>query len=118
MTRLVKITAATLCAAWTMGCSSGSPPRNQLTASKSAVAAAEAVQNDKNPQAALYLKLAREGVQRSEELIDDEEYAEAERTLERAEADAELAQVMATSAAARAEAKQAMDDVDDLRTRM
>ena len=107
--------AALLCAALT-GCGGMPPPNDQVAASQAAIRAATEVGGAQEPQAALHLKLAREQMDRAKMLIEDGDNETAQRVLERAEADAELARVLAKKSAAQAAAEEARTKVTKLKS--
>jgi hypothetical protein len=92
---------------------SNSPPL-QTDSSTSAIRAAEAVGATDVPRAALHLQLAREGVDRANALAQAGKKDEAESQLLRAEADAELAILLAQEQDERTAATQAMARVRQL----
>jgi hypothetical protein len=98
-----------------MGCSSVPAPAQQLTQSKSAISAAEAVGSENVPKAALHLKMARDQIATAERLIAEENMEEADLVLKRAEADAELAVAYSREAGMRAQAMAAKKKVEQLR---
>lgn len=87
-------------------------PETAKTAS--AIAAADVVTTDDTPQAALHLKLARDQLKKSKELIEDDELDKAQLMLERAKADAELALLLARQREAQKNAEEARRQVDAL----
>jgi hypothetical protein len=90
-----------------LACGASMMPSQKLSESKAAMSAAEAVNADRYPQAALHLKLARDQAQIAERLIAEEEYEQAERLLERAKADADLAFLHARAKDIEADAREA-----------
>src|SRR5262245_52783791 len=96
-------------------CGGASPPTHQLTASNSAIRAAEELGAQNVPKAALHLKMARDHLKNAEALIAEEEYDAASLVLKRAEADADLALAYAREAQARARAEEAMRKVQELK---
>jgi hypothetical protein len=94
------------------GCST-TPLRTE--ASTSGISAAEAVGAADVPQAALYLQLAKEGLERARSLAAKNDHEEAASMLLRAEADAELAVMLSHEDAEKAEALAAIERVRKLR---
>lgn len=68
-----------------------------------------------NPKAALHLKYARDQVAEAKKLIEEEEFEKAEALLNRAAADGELALALARVENARADAQEALDEVEALK---
>ncbi len=97
-------------------CASAPPPAAQLTQSKSALSAAEAVGASGIPRAALHLKMSKDQIETAEALIADGEMNQAELVLKRAEADAELALFLARDDSTRAQAVAAKKKLEKLRT--
>jgi multidrug efflux pump subunit AcrA (membrane-fusion protein) len=96
-------------------CGSGYPePRDQLTASESALRAAEVSGAQTSPQSALHLKRAREQIESGKALIKDGENERAEWVLRRARADADLALALATEEAQRKKAAEAREELEKL----
>lgn len=99
-------------AALATGCASAPLQTQQST---SAIRAAEEVGAEGVPQASLHLQLAREGLAKAQDLSKQGEKARAESMLRRSEADAELAVALAHGEVQRQEAKEAMEEVRELR---
>lgn len=95
-------------------CGSSAVPPAKITEARSAISAASAVGAEGQPNAALHLKLARDQVAQAEQLIKNGDNAEASLVLERAQKDAELALVLTREAKVRAEAQQALEQVQQL----
>jgi hypothetical protein len=99
------------------GCGGSMPvPQSQLTQSKASIRAAEEVGAPRVPQAALHLKMAQDQVAQAEKLIADDDNEEATLVLARAEADAELALELAREASLKAQAQEALNKVDKLKS--
>lgn len=96
-------------------CGGAALPQEKLTAAKAAVRAAEVGGAADNPKAALHLKYARDNIAAASSLIEEEENELAAALLDRAEVDAELALELARVQAARDEAEQARQEVEELR---
>lgn len=94
----------------------GSAPRPtaQHTEATAAIRAADEVGAKGEPKAALYLKMAQDGIANAEILLENEENGKARRVLERARSDAELALVLTRSANKRKEADDALRRVEKL----
>ena len=69
------------------------------------------------PQAALHLKKAQDHIAQAKALIADDENERADFVLQRAEADAELALAQAREDQAKKEAQEAIDMVEELRSK-
>jgi hypothetical protein len=89
------------------GCGGAPSPVDQLAASQAAVRAAEEAGGDKDPEALLYLKLARESLEKAKANMEQENNEIALRLLKKAEADADLARGIARKLTAEAEAEEA-----------
>ena len=96
-------------------CGSYPAPNLQMATSMAAARSAEDLGATKNAQAALSLKLAQEELAEAKKLMTDGDNKRAEYVLMRANADAELAVMLAREAAMRAEATKAQDDVRTLK---
>ena len=94
---------------------SGPRPTTQLTEATAAVRAADEVGAPNEPKAALYLKMAKDGINNAEILMENDENTKAARVLERASADAELALVLTRTATKRTEADTAIRRVKTLK---
>jgi hypothetical protein len=96
-------------------CGGGYPePRDQLTASESALRAAEVAGAQNSPQSALHLKRAREQIEAGKGLIQEGENERAEWVLRRAQADADLALSLATEEGQRKKAAEAKEELEQL----
>jgi len=95
-------------------CASSEAPAKQLAESEAAVRAAKEVGADRDPQGALYLKMARDRMEKAEALSRDGEDEQAKRLLEQAEADAELAVALAREREAEGGASQAAQQLESL----
>jgi hypothetical protein len=112
--KLVDWFVVAIATCWACG-SSPPPPAQQLTQSKAAVAAAEAVGAQSVPDAGLHLKLAKDQIATAEALIAQDEMEDADLTLRRAEADARLAELLAKEAGIKAEALKARQKIEELK---
>lgn len=120
MSKIKKITTAAFVAALVPTFACATAPTRQMTESKAALRAAEEMTTVENPKAAYHLKLAKDQIAAADQLIDDgdgdnEEMREARMYLERAEVDAELAIAYARSSDLREEAREAWNEVEQLR---
>ncbi len=90
------------------GCAAHPAPIDQLAAAQAMVRAAEEAGADRiDPQAQLYLKLAREGLDKGKTQMEASDNDRADRSLRKSEADAELARELARRQNARTEAEEA-----------
>jgi uncharacterized protein DUF4398 len=102
-------------ASFLASCGGGYPePRNQLTASESAVRAAEVAGAQNSPQSALHLKRAREQIENARGLIEEGENERAEWVLRRAQSDADLALSLASEETQRKKATEAKEELEQL----
>jgi hypothetical protein len=97
-------------------CGSATLPQSKLIAAESEIKAAETVGAANNPQAALHLKLAREGLDSANALAKDNEEQKATLALLRSQKDAELAVALTEETAARDRAMRAQQRITELRT--
>jgi hypothetical protein len=95
------------------GCASTKATK-EFTQAKASIRAAEEIGADQEPQAAFYLAKAREKFQQGEQLIEENEGEEAVWTLEKAQADADLALAMAREATMRQEAEETRERIQSL----
>lgn len=102
-------------AALAAACGGPPAPTTELTEAKAAMRAADEVGAEDTPEAALYLKMARDNIATAERAIDADDSDAARLYLERAAADAELAIALAKEAAARNSAQAAMRKVEAVR---
>jgi anthranilate phosphoribosyltransferase len=101
------------------GCGGSKPPTYQLSQAQASIRAAEEVGAEQTPQAALHLKMAKDNQRDAESMISGQDhYDEANHALKRAQADAELAILLAKEAKARAEADEAKDKIKKLKQEM
>jgi hypothetical protein len=92
----------------------GSPkPTNELVQAQSALRAAREVGAAEVPEAQLHVQLADEQLRRADKLMNDGDNAEAQRVLERAKADAELAVALAREADAQKSLEQSRSNAPE-----
>jgi hypothetical protein len=115
--RLKHVVVASALMLFEAACGSAPVPAQNVTDAKSAISAAEAVNANGVPKAALHLKMAKDQVTQAEALIANGENDEARLVLLRAKSDAELALALARDATMRAEADAALKKVDELGAR-
>jgi hypothetical protein len=97
-------------------CGGAALPSQRLTDARAAIRGAEEVGAEKNPQAALHLKLARDQVARAEKLIEEDENEKAELALRQAQADADLALALTHEAEQQRQAEAARARISELRS--
>jgi uncharacterized protein DUF4398 len=90
-------------------------PRDQLASSEAALRAADTAGAQKLPAAALHLKRAKEQIEQARGLITEEEFERADWTLQRAQADAELALALAKEDSQKKEAAEAKEKLEELK---
>jgi hypothetical protein len=100
-----------------LGCASAPVPAERLASAEAGIRAAVEVGAEAVPQAALHLKLARDQVAQAKALAESGEHERAAGVLARAEADADLALVLARESAARLEANVVIAQIQNLRQR-
>lgn len=110
--RLMLMAGMLLLVAAAAGCAGR--PALRTESSTSAIRAAEAVGANEVPRASLHLQLAKEELDRAQNLSEKGKKDEAASQLLRAEADAELAVVLSKEKAGQLEATQAMERVRQL----
>lgn len=109
------IVVASLAAVSLFACGSYPAPNDKMAQTVAAARSADELGARKNAQAELHLKLAQEQLADAKKLMADGENKRAEMVLMRANADAELAVMLAREASMRAEANKAQDDLRALK---
>ena len=89
------------------GCASYAAPNDHLATSMASLRAAQEVGADRDPQAALHVRLAQEEVNRAKQLIADGDNERADYETMRANADAQLAVMLMRGNAANTKAQEA-----------
>ena len=113
----MKTTSLLVCAAAFLpmilvGCGGGIPaPSDKLASAEAAARSARELGADKEPKAALHLKLAQEQIDQAKSLMKDNENKRADLVLQRAGADAELAVMLAKENNAKQDAEKAQEKV-------
>lgn len=97
-----------------VACGSSEVPAKQLADAEAGIRAANEVGAQDTPKAALQLKLAKDGLQRAQEQSKDGDNEQARATLEEAQADAELAVLIAKQEAIETRANQAKTRADGI----
>jgi len=98
-----------------VACASTTPPSEKEASSAATIRAASEIGAAQVPQAALYLKLAQEQLERGKAQMNDGDNQAAGYTLLRAQADAELALSLARENKTRSDAEQMIAKVHSLR---
>lgn len=93
-------------------------PKEGMTQAEAAVRSAAEVGAEKNPQATLHLKYAKDQVDEAKKLVAEGDNGRAEYVLMRARADAELALMLAKANNQKLEAQRATDEVDAMRKKL
>ena len=107
------------CISVTMLACGGAPvPHDALSAAQADVKGAEVGGANENPKAALHVKLAKDQIAKAQQQMNDGDNEEAERTLIRAQGDADLALALAKEAKAQNDAAEASEQVGKLRKEM
>lgn len=101
-----------------LACGGYPVPHDALSAAQADVKGAEVGGANENPKAALHVKLAKDQIEIAQKQISDGDNEEAARTLDRAQADAELALALAKEAKAQNDAAEASEQVGKLRKEM
>ena len=113
--RLTLFGTASLAILLGTGCATTNTPSEKGESSSAAIRAAEEVGATHNPNAALYLQLAKEEFGHARVLTDQNNKEWADRLLLRAQVDAELSLALARSENEKAEALAAIDKVKKLK---
>ncbi len=101
--------------AWApLGCASAQVPTQSVADARASTAAAQAVGAEKDPQAALHLKMANNSLARAERLIADDQMDEAKDALGEAKIDADLAFKLATLAESKQKVAEAQTHLQEL----
>jgi hypothetical protein len=97
------------------GCAANNVNQQRMVDTQATVAAVEELDEDEDPEVSLHLKYARDQLAAARRLIDEGEEEAANRMLERAHADAQLALAMARTERSRKEAREAWAKVEEVR---
>lgn len=100
-----------------VGCgSSMPPPSDKLATAEAASRSARELGADKEPKAALHLKLAQEQIDQAKKLMADGDNRRADLVLQRASSDAELSVMLAKENNASGEAQKAKEKVNQMKS--
>lgn len=98
------------------GCGSSlPPPSDRLATAEAASRSARELGADREPKAALHLKLAQEQIDQAKKLMADGDNKRADLVLQRASSDAELAVMLAKENSASGEAQKAKEKVNAMK---
>lgn len=97
-----------------LACGGVKAPQTEMATAQSAVRAAEVGGAEEIPKGKLHLKYAREAIQRAASLMEDKKNEEAQRTLARAQIDAEYAVAIAEYETARLEAAALLEKIEEM----
>lgn len=101
-----------------LGCGGAAVPQDQLSTAQATQKGAEVAGAAEDPKASLHLKLATEQIEKAKALIANGDNEQAASVIDRAQADAELAIVLAKQARATKEATEAREQVEELKQRI
>lgn len=99
-------------------CATAPVPADKLGRAQASVRAAEEMNAEAEPNAALHLKLAREQLAQATQILKDGDNGRASGMLMRAEADADAALNLARERSARIEAEKTIQDVQKIKMQM
>lgn len=116
--RLKTLPILLLAAAALAGCATTPVPADKLSRARASIRAAEEMNAEAEPNAALHLRLAREQLAQAKQILKDGDNGRARGILRRAEADADLAMNLARERSARVEAEQTILEVQRTKARM
>jgi len=92
------------------------PPSDRLASAEAAARSARELGAEKEPKAALHLKLASEQIDQAKKLMTDGDNKRADLVLQRAGSDAELSVMLAKESNAKADAERAQDRVKQIKS--
>jgi hypothetical protein len=91
------------------------PPSDRLATAEAAARSARELGAEREPKAALHLKLATEQIEQAKGLMKENDNKRADLVLQRASADAELSVMLAKENSARADADRAQEKVKNIK---
>ena len=97
------------------GCAANNFNQQRMVDTQATVAAVEELDEDEDPEVSLHLKYARDQLAAARRLLDEGDEDEANRMLDRAHADAQLALAMARTERSRKDAREAWAEVEEVR---
>lgn len=92
------------------------PPSDRLASAEAATRSARELGAEKEPKAALHMKLAQEQIELAKKLTTDGENRRADLVLQRASSDAELSVMLAKENNANGEAQKAKEKVNQMKS--
>ncbi len=110
------ISAVTLSLSLAACGSSLPPPSDRLASAEAAARSARELGAEKEPKAQLHLRLASEQIDQAKKLMADNDNKRADLILQRANADAELAVMLAKENNAKSDAEKAQEKLKNLKT--
>ncbi len=114
---MLKTLAAFSVLSFVVACgSSFPPPSDRLASAEAAARSARELGAEKEPKAALHLKLASEQIDQAKKLMSDNDNKRADLVLQRAGSDAELAVMLAKESNAKADAERAQERVKQIKS--
>ena len=114
--RIVHAVAGLVAVGMVAACGSYAVPNDRMASAEAALRAAQELNAQSSPQAALHLKLAQEEIADAKRLMASGDNERADYVLIRAKADAELALAQAKEAQARAEAHRTLEQVKSMQS--
>ena len=113
---LARIVGLGLSISFLAGCGSSlPPPSDRLASAEAASRSARELGADREPKAALHLKLSQEQIDQAKKLMADGDNRRADLVLQRASADAELSVMLAKENNANIEAQKAKEKVTQMK---
>jgi hypothetical protein len=110
------LVASSLLSLFLVACGSSiPPPSDKLASAEAAARSARELGAEKEPKAALHLRLASEQIDQAKKLMTDGDNKRADMVLQRASADAELSVMLSKENAARQEADRAQEKVKNVK---
>lgn len=97
------------------GCAGANFNQQRMVDTQATVAAVEELDEVEDPEVSLHLKYARDQLAAARRLLDEGDDDEANRMLDRAHADAQLALAMSRTERSRKQAREAWSEVEELR---
>jgi hypothetical protein len=110
------VLGSSLIALFLLACGSSiPPPSDKLASAEAAARSARELGAEREPKAALHLRLATEQIDQAKKLMADNDNKRADLVLQRASSDAELAVMLAKENTARGEAEKAQERVKNVK---